>query len=261
MFENLSIVSISVLITAIITSFITYKVVMKKIREGDVKSDVRIGLEREIELWKKTDEYKELQNIKYLKGYEDGKNDSLIKYKESSEYKSIIEHEYLKGFDDGKKDEHLNYKTSGEYEAILKNEFYKGKKEGFEEALKEYKESPEYQKVIENEFRRGKENGQKEELAKFSIKYDTWNDYNDGFFKQHYIDGYNMQLFYNNLPIGVPTSRVLERKKKFKEENLKYLVEKLKSAVEYYIQSSTGFGITTQLTTREPKKIESDIKV
>jgi hypothetical protein len=258
---DLTIISLFVLITAIVVSFITYKVIMKKGLKREVESDVRIRMENEIALFKKSEDYKDLQKIKYLQGYESGKNDALIKYKESSEYNSIIEHEYSKGFDNGKQEALLKYKASADFEAIINNEYYKGVKEGVEKALQEYKESPEFRAIKENEYRRGEKDGEMSTLKKFEIRIDTWVDYKDSFFNSYYTDGYNLQLFFNKLPIGDPTKRVLKKKKKFKEENLKLLFNELHWAVEKYITISTGFGIPTILTSREPNRIESDIKV
>lgn len=260
MFENYAVVSIFVLLTGIITCFITYKIVMKKIRDGDVKSDVRIGLEKEIEIWKKTDEYKELQNIKYSKGYEDGKNDSLIKYKDSSEYKSILEYQYSKGFENGKQEALLKYKDSLEHDAILKNEYYKGVKEGVEKALQEYKDSPEFLALKKQEFLMGHKEGIEEAKSKFSREIETWYDFDDGFFKQKFISGYDIRYYYDNRPIGEPSRVIKSQENKFKKENLDLLLRELEKYVEKYINLATPMGqITSVLSSPKPKRIKSNI--
>ena len=257
-----NIIFILIVALAIIASIlITYLLSKKKISREIIERGTQKEINDYMEQYKKSSAYLAELNLKYERGREDGKNDAISKYKESDEYKSYIEHETLKGIEQGKKEALKNYKDSLEFEAILNNKYYEGRKHRIDEALKEYKESPDFKRVLENEYRRGKEEGQKVELRKFSIKYDTWVDYDDGFFSSHYIDGYNMQLFYNNMPLGDPTRRVLTSNKKFKEENLRYLVDNLKYAVEKYIQISSGVGIPTQLLTQEPKKIESNLKV
>ncbi len=248
---------VAALISIVVTYFITKKVVIER---GTIVEIAEIKVKM-IDEYRRSKDFQDLLNNQFNLGKATGTDESLLKYKESHEFKSLLEHEYLKGREIGKQEALLTYKDSLEFDAILKNEFHKGRKEGIEGALKEYKESPEFLAIKANEFSSGEKKGEQTTMSKFKIKYDIWQDYDDGFFTTHYIDGYNMQLFFNNLPIGDPTKRVLKKESRFKKENLEFLLNELHRAVGVYIQLSNGFGIPAVLMSNTPDKIDSGIKI
>ena len=53
----------------------------------------------------------------------------------------------------------------------------------------------------------------------------------DGFFKKTAITSYVTQVNYEGFPIGGPQTNIVEKLEKFKDENMKYAIDKLNETV------------------------------
>ena len=97
--------------------------------------------------------------------------------------------------------------------------------------LLKHKESDDYRINLENNYLKGKIDGSEEELSKFTLIYEPFVDVFENFFRKTVEAGYQMQILYQGLPIGDPTKRILKYEEKFKEENIKYLVDQINETV------------------------------
>ena len=124
---------------------------------------------------------------------------------------------------------------------FLKDSFLKGKAEGeFEKertifysdiTKKEDLTSDLISNKLELEHIRGKELGRKEQKDKLSIIVTPKMEIRDGFFKKTAISSYITQVYYESFPIGGPQFTIVETIEKFKEENIKYAIDKVNDTV------------------------------
>ncbi len=112
--------------------------------------------------------------------------------------------------------------------------------------LLKHKESDDYKNNLENNYLKGKIDGAEEELEKFTLIYEPFIDVFENFFRKTVEAGYQMQILYQGLPIGDPTKRVTKYEEKFKEENVKYLVEQVNETVKSIAQ----LGISKKIPVR-----------
>lgn len=103
-------------------------------------------------------------------------------------------------------------------------------------ALEAFKASAEFKAMQEVEYRKGWETGQKDTLAQFQIQYEKFSDVEDKWISSMVETGYCMQLYYNGLPIGDPTKRILHAEKKVNKEAVKTLLETLDRTVNNLIE-------------------------
>lgn len=111
---------------------------------------------------------------------------------------------------------------------------------------------------LKTEYLKGKEDGEAKALEKFTISYDPFIEVNDTFFVKTAETGYIMQVFYNGLPFGEPTRRVLEHVEKYKEENAKLIIESITNTLSNIVYTSKTVGIP--VTVNSQAKIEKKRK-
>jgi hypothetical protein len=92
-------------------------------------------------------------------------------------------------------------------------------------------DTDEFKALFEVEFLKGIEEGEQRAMNRFSLGYDPFVEIKDSFFMHTADVGYTMQIFYNGLPLADPMKRVLNHDEKFKEENLKYLVDSVTNSI------------------------------
>jgi hypothetical protein len=124
---------------------------------------------------------------------------------------------------------------------FLKDSFLKGKAEGeFEKEKslfynnindKESLTSDLISNKLQLEHIRGKEIGIKEQKDKLTIVVTPKMEIIDGFFKKTAITSYVTQVNYEGFPIGGPQTNIVEKLEKFKDENMKYAIDKLNETV------------------------------
>lgn len=112
--------------------------------------------------------------------------------------------------------------------------------------LLKHRESDDYKCNLENNYLKGKVDGAAEELCKFTIIYEPFVDIFENFFRKTVEAGYQMQILYQGLPIGDPTKRVTKYEEKYKEENVKYLVDQVNETVK----SISQLGISKKIQVR-----------
>ncbi len=250
---NILVCMLIAIISAIIAIVATYFITKKIIKDADFTVEKAKNKVIIIDEYKGSKDFQDLLNSQYNLGKTNGTDESLVRYKETHEFKSLIEHENLKGREQGKQEALLAYKDSLEFDAIKKNEFHKGRKEGIENAHQEYKDSDEFQAIKENEYRKGHKDGEREILKSFEIRTEAWYEEDDGLFIKTYRGGYTTQIYRDNAQFGGPVIQKFEDGKKFKKENLEYLIEQLKYGVEKYIEIET-MGIS-RILSKKPKKL------
>lgn len=141
-----------------------------------------------------------------------------------------------------------------------RHSFVAGQKSGYEKRSNEQykivqkellrlKESDDYKINLENNYLKGKNDGSEEELRKFTLIYEPFIDIFENFFRKTVEAGYQMQILYHGLPIGDPTKRVIKYEEKFKEENVKYLVEQVNEIVKTIAQQ----GLSKKIPVRTIK--------
>lgn len=132
-----------------------------------------------------------------------------------------------------------NYKN-GKIDGAFEKEkelFYNYNKESIKSQLEN--------RELELQFLKGKEEGQREERKKIEIEIIPRMYVEDGIFSKTLFTGYDLQVKYDNLPIGgtqyYPESTV----EKFKDENFKYVADLLQKTVvdvaDKFIQK--GFSV------------------
>lgn len=139
---------------------------------------------------------------------------------------------------------HIVFLISGFFLAkyyFLKDSFIKGKALGEFEKEKSLfynnindKESLTYDLIsnkLQLEHIRGKEIGIKEQKDKLTIVVTPKMEVFDGFFKKTAITSYVTQVNYEGFPIGGPQNNIVEKIEKFKDENMKYAIDKLNETV------------------------------
>jgi hypothetical protein len=115
------------------------------------------------------------------------------------------------------------------------------------------KEEEGYKAILNNEYLRGKEDGSKEERNRFSICYTPFIDITDSFLKTTADAGIEMQIFYGGLPVADPMRRVTKHEEKCKEENIKYLIDKVNENIKVLADLATSHQIPVKIT-QEPKR-------
>jgi hypothetical protein len=120
------------------------------------------------------------------------------------------------------------------------------------EQLQKLKETEEFKALLEVQYLRGVDEGGKLTMNKFSLKYEPFVEIKDNYIKRTAEIGYYMQLNYDGFPIGDQMKTVTNYEEKFKEENIKYLVDTVIITINNYINKLTPYGIASQLNT-EPR--------
>jgi hypothetical protein len=139
-----------------------------------------------------------------------------------------------------------------------KNEFTKSLQKIQKKAISDYKSDDGYQAMLTKEYLMGKMDGEKEERLKFCIQYSPYTEEYDSLFKHRIDVGYEMQLFYQDMPIGVPTRRITAHHEKFKEEYLEKLIgkvfEELESITNTFINKNIQFLRNPEIKKYKSKK-------
>lgn len=84
---------------------------------------------------------------------------------------------------------------------------------------------------LEKSFSDGHKAGMAEERKKLNIRLTPKMEINDNFFKKTALTGYELQVTYDGFPIGSAQYNNLEKIEKFKDENLKYAIDKVNETV------------------------------
>lgn len=80
-----------------------------------------------------------------------------------------------------------------------------------------------------------------------TLSYDPFVEVKEGIFKKTAVSGYQLQIYFNGLPMGDPTRRVLNKEEKFKEENLQYLIEQVNGVLQTIVELATPAGIPVKI--------------
>lgn len=153
---------------------------------------------------------------------------------------------------------HLTWKRA--YAAGVKSGYDKRENEEYKiirEEISRHRESEDYKNVLENSYLKGRLDGAREELERFTINYEPFIDIYDSYFRKTFEAGYQVQIFYNGIPVGDPTRRVVRHREKFKEENVKLLMEQVNSAIGTIAQSVASKGIPVK-TSQTPVKSKAE---
>ncbi len=177
----------------------------------------------------------------FLKGLDEGKK----RFIETNEYKLSLESQFIKGLEEGEIRE--NKKLKAKFEEELKiygeNEFLKGIVEG----KKRFIETKEYEVILENQFRKGIKEGEEITIKKITIEYTPYIEVKDKMFSKTAKSGYSMQLYFSGLPIGDAIIRIIKTEEKFKEENMKYIVENINNVLTNIMATIDPLGIPTRV--------------
>ncbi len=125
------------------------------------------------------------------------------------------------------------------------------------EEISKHRESEDYKNVLESSYLKGRLDGARDELERFTINYEPFLDIYDSYFRKTVEAGYQVQIFYNGIPVGDPTRRVVRHREKFKEENVKLLMEQINSAISAIAQSAASKGIPVK-TSQTPVKSKAE---
>lgn len=154
----------------------------------------------------------------------------------------------------------VNFRSKRKYYADAFSAGYEKRQNEHSEIVREdvekIKQSTDFKVLLENENNKGKIDGRKETLQQFRISYQPFVDNHDSFLKHTAEAGYYMQIFYEGLPIGDPMKRITKHDEKFKEENLKYLVDSATEAVNQIAKAATGTGIPVSIAETTYKKLK-----
>ncbi|MEK4878744.1 MULTISPECIES: hypothetical protein [Paenibacillus] len=118
----------------------------------------------------------------------------------------------------------------------------------------ENKGPEEIKALMEIEYRKGVEEGEKKAFAKFTLIYEPFVDISDSLLKKTAEAGYTMQMFYNGLPLGDPMKRVTHHEEKYKEENMKYILDTINRTINNLMLVADPLGIPVIMN--EKPKIE-----
>lgn len=111
----------------------------------------------------------------------------------------------------------------------------------------EHKETDEFKSLLEIEYLKGVEEGGKRELSKFTLSYEPFVDIAENFFRKTADAGYIMQIFYNGLPLGDPMKRVTNHEEKYKDENVKYLIDSVNGTINNILLMADPLGIPVKV--------------
>lgn len=95
----------------------------------------------------------------------------------------------------------------------------------YEECLNKIKTSEEYQALLEREYLHGKADGAQSTIAKFVLSYEPFIEIEDNWWKKKATSGYQLQIYYEGLPVGDATRRIVQKEEKYNEANYKNMVE------------------------------------
>lgn len=109
---------------------------------------------------------------------------------------------------------------------------------------------------LELEFLRGKEEGQKEERRKIEIQIIPRMYLEDGIFSKTLDTGYDVQVKYDNLPIGGTQYFHESTIEKFKDENFKYVTNLLQKTVTDVSEKFINKGFSVDAL-RAPKVVKT----
>lgn len=127
-----------------------------------------------------------------------------------------------------------------------KRGFAAGEKKGYEKRSEE-----------QNSYLQGKIDGGREELEKLTISYEPFVDIHENFFRKSVDAGYQLQIFYNGMPLGDPTRRVVRHNEKFKDENVKQILDQVNEIIRTISKTGNSKGIpvrTSESPNRSRKK-------
>lgn len=118
--------------------------------------------------------------------------------------------------------------------------------------IREHKDTEEFKALLEVEYRKGVEEGEKKALGDFGLSYEPYVEVTDTFLKRTADIGYMMQMFYKGLPIGDPMKRITSHEEKFKEDNLKYLIDTVTGTLNNIMHMAAPLGIPVKVS-QNPK--------
>lgn len=119
--------------------------------------------------------------------------------------------------------------------------------EKIKEAMETYKASTELKAMHEVEYRKGFEAGQMETLNRFQIQYEKFSHVEDKWTCSVVETGYCMQLFYNGLPIGDVTRRVLHAEKRVNKEAVQEILQRLDKVVDNLITTAKDSNVPVKI--------------
>ncbi len=148
----------------------------------------------------------------------------------------------------------LEFKNSDEYKNIIELTFEKGVNEGKQQVFN----SKEYEVALENQFMKGLKEGEESTLKKITIEYNPFIEVKETFFKKSAKSGYSMQLFFSGFPLGDSMTRILKIEEKFKDENMKYMVENVSNVLNNILLTVDPLGILVRVNKPEVKKSKEE---
>ncbi|PWW02502.1 hypothetical protein DFQ01_109127 [Paenibacillus cellulosilyticus] len=120
------------------------------------------------------------------------------------------------------------------------------------DGVQEYKLTEEFNSIKEIEYRKGIEEGEKRTLSRFSLTYEPFVEVRDTLLKRTAEVGYIMQMTYSGFLIGDPMKRVTQHEEKFKDENVKYLVDSVNGILNNIMLVADPLGIPVKVN-KTPK--------
>ncbi len=115
------------------------------------------------------------------------------------------------------------------------------------EGIITHKNTEEFKSLLEVQFMKGVEEGEKRAMRKFVLSYDPFVEIRDTFLKKTADAGYLLQMYYNGLPFGDPMKRITTHEEKYKEENLKHLIDTVSGTLNNIILMADPLGLPVSI--------------
>lgn len=117
----------------------------------------------------------------------------------------------------------------------------------YEECLQKIKASEEYHALLERAYLHGKADGVTAAIAKFVLSYEPFIEIEDHWWKKKATSGYQLQIYYDGLPVGDATRRIVQKEEKYNEANYKYMVEFVLNILSCISAAITPTGIPIKI--------------
>ncbi len=103
-------------------------------------------------------------------------------------------------------------------------------------------------------YQEGKRDGAEEELKKFIVRYTAFTDETGNVVNKKIRIGYDMQLYYQNFPVGDPTRRIIREEKRLNEDVVNAVIETLKALPQNNITKNFTVDIVTAALSKAVKR-------
>ena len=147
-------------------------------------------------------------------------------------------------------------RESPEWRDAMDREFQRGRIEGGEAGMAGFKSSPEFEMTLALEHAKGKAAGTEEERGKLKISTHPFVETRETFLSSETDVGYELQIFYDGLPIGSPAKHVSVHNVKSKDENITKALEIVTSSLNLLAGAHARVPVSVEQPkrTRVPRK-------